>query len=133
MTGVTPKTGSAASRPSMELLERQARAAGAGVGDWLRWGWALYSAGRYAQSADAAREARARAAADPEPGYLLGMALKAAGDKAAAVIAFRAAAADLPAMQDEVRAAMLRRLAVGQINWLERGTWDLEPETWVRT
>ncbi len=93
----------------------------------------MYTAGHYAQSAVAAREAGTRAGADPEPGYLLGMALKAAGDKQAAVAAFRAAAAHLPAMQDAVRAAMLRRLAVGQINWMERGKWDLEPETWVRS
>ena len=93
----------------------------------------MYTAGRFALSAEAAREAGARAGSDPEPGYLLGMALKAAGDKQAAVAAFRAAAAELPAMQDLVRAAMLRRLAVGQINWLEHGKWDLEPETWVRT
>jgi tetratricopeptide (TPR) repeat protein len=133
VAGVTPKTSSAAVGPSLEVLEQQARAPGAGGEHWLRWGWALYAAGRYAQSAEAAREAIARTGADPEPGYLLGMALKAGGDKQAAVTAFRAAAAELPALQDVVRAAMLRRLAVGQINWLERGEWDLEPETWVRT
>ena len=93
----------------------------------------MYGAGSYPQAAEAAQECRNRSPSDPEPSYLLGMALKAAGDGDAAVAAFRAAAAALPAMQDAVRGAMLRRLAVGQINWIERGKWDLEPETWIRT
>jgi Flp pilus assembly protein TadD len=130
---VRPGQSSAASVPSLEQLEQQARASVSDAAAWLRWGWALYAAGRFSDSAEAGRKARALSAADPEPIYLMGMALKAAGDKAGAVAAFKAAAAEVPAMQDAVRGAMLRRLAIGQVNWLERGQWDLEPETWVRT
>jgi hypothetical protein len=61
------------------------------------------------------------------------MSLKASGDSAGAATAFGAAAADAPGVTDAVRGAMLRRLAVGQVNWLQRGEWNLEPETWVRT
>jgi hypothetical protein len=61
------------------------------------------------------------------------MSLKAAGDSPGAATAFRDAAADAPGVTDAVRGAMLRRLAVGQVNWLQRGEWNLEPETWVRT
>jgi Flp pilus assembly protein TadD len=130
---MTSGPGSSPSRPSIEILEVQARAPGAEAATWLRLGWALYAAGRYPQAAEAAREGGAVAKADPEPSYLLGMALKANGEKVMAATAFHAAAALLPWLQDTVRAAMLRRLAVGQVNWLERGKWDLEPETWVRT
>jgi hypothetical protein len=61
------------------------------------------------------------------------MSLKASGDSAGAAAAFGAAAADAPGVTDAARGAMLRRLAVGQVNWLQRGEWNLEPETWVRT
>ena len=130
---MTPTTGPAPRLPSIEELDQQARAPGSEAAAWLRFGWALYAAGSYLQAAEAARECRTRSASDPEPSYLMGMALKAAGDGEAAVAAFKAAAAVLPAMQEAVRGAMLRRLAVGQVNWIERGKWDLEPETWIRT
>ncbi len=130
---MTPTPDRAPRLPTIEQLEQEARAQGSDAAAWLRLGWAMYAAGKYPQAAEAARECRNRAASDPEPSYLLGMALKAAGDGGAAVAAFRAAAAVLPDMQDAVRGAMLRRLAVGQVNWIERGKWDLEPETWIRT
>jgi len=119
--------------PTLERLEREALAAPKDPAAWLRWGWALFGAGQPVQAAERARNAGELDAGDPEPTYLLGMALKSAGDRPGAVAAFRAAAACLSKMQDSGRATMLRRLAVGQANWLERGMWDLEPETWVRT
>lgn len=118
---------------SLEQLERDALAAPKDRTVWLRWAWALYGAGQPVRAAEQARKAGELDAGDPEPTYLLGIALKAAGDRAGAVRAFRAAAAGMARLQDPGRAAMLRRLAVGQANWLERGMWDLEPETWVRT
>lgn len=99
----------------------------------LRWGWALYAAGRFVDAAEAARKCRVLASGDPEPSYLLGMALKACGDKSEAAAAFNAAAADAKGVTDAVRGAMLRRLAIGQVNSSLRGEWNLEPETWVRT
>jgi Flp pilus assembly protein TadD len=124
----------AATAPSLEQLEQAARAPGTDRAVLLRWGWALYAAGRFSDAAAAARECEAGASGgDPEPGYLLGMALKASGDRAGAAGAFGAAAANAPGMADTVRGAMLRRLAVGHANWLQQGEWNLEPETWVRT
>jgi len=119
--------------PSLEQLEQAARAPGAETDTLLRWGWALYAAGRFLDSAGVARECQTMASGDPEPSYLLGVALKASGDRSGAAAAFGAAAADAPGLPDTVRGAMLRRLAVGQMNWLQRGEWNLEPETWVRT
>jgi Flp pilus assembly protein TadD len=123
----------AATKPSLEQLEQAARAPEADRAMLLRWGWALYAAGRFPESADVARECQTMASGDPESSYLLGMALKAFGDKDGAASAFGAAATDAPGIADTVRGAMLRRLAVGQANWLQRGEWNLAPETWVRT
>jgi hypothetical protein len=119
--------------PSLGQLEQAARAPGAERASLERLGWALYGAGRYLDAAVAARECQTLAPGDPEPSYLLGMALKASGDSAGAAAAFGAAAENACGVADTVRGAMLRRLAVGQVNWLERGEWNLEPETWVRT
>ena len=127
------RTEAGATKPlTLDQLEQAARAPGADGMAILRWGWALYSAGRHAEAAGAARNAQGLTSGDPEPSFLLGMALKGAGDKGGAVAAFGAAAANAPGLADPVRGAMLRRLAVGQANWLQRGEWDLEPETWVR-
>ena len=119
--------------PSLEQLEQAARAPGADGAAFLRLGWALYAAGRFGDAAAAARECHMLASGDAETSYLLGMALKASGDKEGAAAAFSAAAADARGMGNAVRGAMLRRLAIGHANWLRRGEWDLEPETWERT
>lgn len=99
----------------------------------VRRGWALYGSGEWNQAAEQARQASTLTPTDPEPSYLLGMALKAAGDRQGATKAFQRAALDAARLSDTGRATMLRRLAIGQANWLDKGEWDLEPETWVRT
>lgn len=103
------------------------------AGAHLRYGWALYGSGDAEGASGQARLAAKLAPTDVEGPYLLGMALKVAGDAGGAVAAFRSAASMAAGQGDNSRAAMLRRLAVGQANWLEKGAWDLEPETWVRT
>ena len=123
----------ATNAPSLEQLEQAARAPGADRAARLRWGWALYAGGRYGEAATVAWESSTSASGDPEPAYLLGMALKASGDKTGAAAAFKTASENVSGIHSEVRAAMLRRLAIGQANWLLRGDWDLEPETWERT
>ena len=99
----------------------------------LRYGWELYGSGDAKGALTQARRAAALAPTDAEAAYLSGMALKLVGDIAEAVAAFRSAAALAVGQGDSSRATMLRRLAVGQANRLEKGAWDLEPETWVRT
>lgn len=103
------------------------------AGARLRYGWALYGSGDAEGAAVQARLAAGLAPSDAEARYLLGMALKVKGDADGAVAAFRSAASMAAGELDTSRAAMLRRLAIGQANWLEKGAWDLEPETWVRT
>ncbi|MBM3121423.1 MAG: hypothetical protein FJZ97_04455 [Chloroflexi bacterium] len=103
------------------------------AGARLRYGWALYGSGDAEGASVQARLAAGLAPSEAEAPYLLGMALKARGDAGGAVAAFRSAASMAAGQGDNSRAAMLRRLAIGQANWLEKGAWDLEPETWVRT
>lgn len=103
------------------------------AGARLRYGWALYGSGDAEGASVQARLAAGLAPSDAEAPYLLGMALKVKGDAGGAVAAFRSAASMAAGQGENSRAAMLRRLAIGQANWLEKGAWDLEPETWVRT
>jgi tetratricopeptide (TPR) repeat protein len=67
--------------------------------------------------------------------YSLGMVLKASGRTADSVKAF-SKVADLLAPQAGVGKAevdMLRRLALGHINMLTQGDWNLEKEIWKHT
>jgi Flp pilus assembly protein TadD len=103
------------------------------AGARLRYGWALYGSGDAKGASVQAGLAAGLAPSDAEAPYLMGMALKVTGDPGGAVAAFRSAASMAAGQGDSSRAAMLRRLAIGHANWLEKGAWDLEPETWVRT
>ena len=38
----------------------------------------------------------------------------------------------IPGIQDRTRSAVLRRIARGHLNMLEKGRWDLEKEIWGR-
>jgi tetratricopeptide (TPR) repeat protein len=98
----------------------------------LRQGWAHYGAGEYEPAVAQFEQARHLAPDDPEPAFGLGLSHKLAGRKAQAIAAFREAAAHAEHLTDRTRATMLRRLALGHVNRLERGQWDLEKEVWGR-
>ena len=98
----------------------------------LRLGWAHYGAGRLARAESAFQEARRLLPDDSEPAFGLGLTYKKEGRSAEAVKAFREAAERTSHLEDEARAAILRRLSLGHINYLERGEWDLEREVWGR-
>lgn len=121
-----------AKREKPEPAGMVSREAPPGVDVRLRRGWGLYASGDNQGACAEARRSAEAAPGDPEAPYLLGMALKAAGDSAGAVAAFRQAATLAAGEAHDARTTMLRRLAVGQANWLETGDWNLEPETWVR-
>lgn len=98
----------------------------------LRLGWAFYGSGRLDRAENAFQEARRLLPDDSEPAFGLGLTYKKEGKSAEAVEAFRAAAERTSSLTDRARAAILRRLALGHINYLERGEWDLEREVWGR-
>jgi len=62
----------------------------------------------------------------------LGLTLKAAGQKEAAVGWFRKAAEVAEYIENRVRGRMIHRLAVGHIHDIETGDWNLEKETWQK-
>ena len=98
----------------------------------LRLGWAYYGSGSLDRAQDAFQEARRLLPDDPEPYFALGLTHKKGGRTAEAVTAFRAASERTSHVKDKARAAILRRLSLGHINYLERGEWDLEREVWGR-
>jgi cytochrome c-type biogenesis protein CcmH/NrfG len=98
----------------------------------LRLGWGYYGAGRLDRAEGAFQEARRLLPDDPEPYFALGLTFKKVGKAAEAVSAFRDASQRTSHLKDKARAAILRRLSLGHINFLERGEWDLEREVWGR-
>jgi tetratricopeptide (TPR) repeat protein len=102
------------------------------VAGLLRQGWAHYGAGEYEPAIVQFEQARRLAPEDPEPAFGLGLSHKVTGRQAPAIAAFREAAAHAEHLKDRTRATMLRRLALGHVNHLERGEWDLEREVWGR-
>jgi tetratricopeptide (TPR) repeat protein len=120
--------------PSIDLaaLEASAAADPRDADIRLRLGWAHYSAGRLDRALAALQEARRLLPDDPEPYFALGLTLKKSGKAAEAVGAFRDASERTGHLKDKARSAILRRLSLGHINFLERGEWDLEREVWGR-
>lgn len=100
--------------------------------EYLRRGYAYYSRGRFREAlADFQRSA----ALDPDSVdavYGLGMAQKASKLHDESVKTFQQVLTLLNAgaVADRVRADMLRRLALGHINEITSGNWNLEKEIW---
>ncbi len=104
-------------------------------GDYLRRGYAFYARSMFPQ---AEQDFRKGLAMDPEGVdlmFALGMALK--GDKRdeESVQVFKQVLSLLNAgaVADRTRRDMLHRLAVGHINMITKGDWNLEQETWQRS
>jgi cytochrome c-type biogenesis protein CcmH/NrfG len=120
--------------PGIDLtaLEQQTAAQPDQVDGWLRLGWARYGSARWEAAEQAFRTAHRLAGSDPEPPFGLGLALKKQGKKPEAIRFFREAAERTTSVADRARAAILRRLALGHVNFLEQGEWNLEREVWGR-
>lgn len=101
--------------------------------EYHREGWRLYgSKGNH----DAAEENFRRAiSVNPnsvDAYYGLALVLKAQDRRKEAIAMFQKVLDLLNAnvVEDRNRAQMLRRLALGHINWLQSGDWNLEREIW---
>lgn len=102
--------------------------------EFYRQGWALHAAGKQ----DAA-ETNLRKAIELEPEavdayYTLGLTLKAQDRRKEAVEAFRKVLSLIAAgaIEHNSRSEMVRRLALGHINQVEQGDWNLEKEIWQK-
>jgi tetratricopeptide (TPR) repeat protein len=115
---------------SLETLQAQAVAAPDDLALQLRYGWALYGAGRLDQARQFLEKLRARFPKDLELLYGLGLTLKKAGESEEAHQVFLAVKELAKEVPDRTRASMLGHITQGHLNMLERGKWDLEKEIW---
>jgi len=95
--------------------------------------WAAYASQDYPRAEELLQGLREQAPRDVEPAYLAGLVGRAQGDTERARAGFQAVVDYHGEIADRTRARMLRRLAVGHLNQLSVGAWNLEPETWERT
>jgi tetratricopeptide (TPR) repeat protein len=101
---------------------------------YLQRGYAYYGVNQYAEAVEDFHKALDLDPKAVDAVYGLGMGLKAEGKKDEAVAAFKNAIAllDQGVVSDKVRARILRRLALGHVNEMTRGDWNLEAEIWQR-
>ncbi len=123
----TPPDGLQAFEPAEQPSPRSAA-------DYLRRGYAFYARGRFPEAIE---DYRAATALDPEmvdAVFALGMALKASERPQEGIQAFQQVLSLLNAgaVADRTRADMLRRLALGHINEMTSGDWNLRREIWQR-
>jgi tetratricopeptide (TPR) repeat protein len=102
------------------------------VKKYLHLGWAYYGEDRLDEAIETFQNARNRFPDDIEVLYALALAYKKAGNGKDALEIFRRVIKSAESLQDQIRGAMLRRLAIGHANVLEQGDWDLRNETWER-
>jgi tetratricopeptide (TPR) repeat protein len=98
-------------------------------------GTAFYARKEYQSAAIDLDRALAIDSSNIDSFYTLGMVYKAMRQKEKSVAAFTRVL-ELIRIQpetDKVRNAMLRRLALGHINAITQGDWNLEKEIWQRT
>jgi tetratricopeptide (TPR) repeat protein len=100
--------------------------------DYVRRGMAYYARKQFDAAAADLNKAISLNPKEREAYYALGMVMKAQGKKEEAVAAFQQAL-DLIASEtgpNQVKTDMLRRLALGHINEISQGDWNLEKEIW---
>ena len=102
--------------------------------EFYRLGWAQHGAGK-----NDAAEANLRKAVELDPAsvdahYALGLALRSQDRRREAVQSFQTVVdmIDASGTEHDARMTMVRRLAKGLINQIEKGDWDLEEEIWKR-
>lgn len=94
--------------------------------------WAAYGQGKSHEALARLGPAARRFPDDAEVHYALGMVSESAGDRTQARAAFARVIEIVDRQEKRARGTMLRRLAQGHINRIERGVWDLEAEIWQR-
>jgi len=112
--------------PSIEALEAGVRQNPDEVEPLRNLGWGHYGRGQTQQAIEVFRRATERFSSDAESYYALGLALVRAGDQQeAAKQAFQRAVELADSIPGKVRADMLRKLAMGHLNQIDHGRWDI--------
>ena len=102
--------------------------------DYLRRGIAYYARGQYDEAEADLKVSISKYGNQIDAYYALGMVCKAAGRKIEATAAFNQVLQLLNNSKGEksTRNDMLRRLALGHVNMINQGDWNLEKEIWHR-
>ena len=88
-------------------------------------GWGFYGEDKWDEAVKEFNEAISLEPGNVDALYGLAMTRKYAGAKTEAVNGFNATVAQLPALEDQMRASVLKRLAHGHINNIQSGDWNL--------
>lgn len=104
------------------------------VSDYMRRGYAYYARSKFPEAEGDFKKAMEIEPKAVDAIYALGMSLKAQGRKDDSIQAFQQVIDMIGqgAIENKVRANMLRRLALGHINEIKEGDWNLEKEIWHR-
>jgi tetratricopeptide (TPR) repeat protein len=100
--------------------------------DSARYGWDYYSTQDYSSAEESFRQALQENPDDIDSLFALGMTLRYAGRSDAAVDVFRKVMDRSGDIQNGSRSRIVRRLALGHINQIEMGDWNLEKEVWSK-
>lgn len=100
--------------------------------EFQRRGMAYYARKQFSAAEDDLKKAISLDSTHIDSYYSLGMVLKAIGRKEDATAAFNQVLNLLGAYTptDKIKFDMLRRLALGHINEMNQGDWNLEKEIW---
>lgn len=102
--------------------------------DYVNRGYLYYSRNRFAEAEADFRKAIEQDNSGVNAIYALGMTLKSQKKLDESVQNFQKVISLLEAgvEEDKVKTTMVRRLALGHINEMQHGDWDLEKEIWHR-
>ena len=102
------------------------------INNHLRLGWTYYGEDKMQEAVDTLQGGIQRFAGDVELLYALALSLKKLGKEQESLKLFKEVVNSVEELDDQIRGEMLRRLALGHANLLERGDWDLSGEIWER-
>jgi tetratricopeptide (TPR) repeat protein len=105
------------------------------VDEYQKRGMAYYARKQFKEAEADLKKAISLDGSNVDSFYSLGLVLKAANNKDGAVTAFNQVINLIKSRPDasQVKYDMLRRLALGHINEMTQGDWNLEKEIWKRT
>lgn len=111
--------------PSLEEFKRRVEQNPESAEAMRALAWEFYGRGHNQEALATLVTATEKFPEDAEIHYAMGLVLKRLGKRERARAAFSAALERIDAMPQSTRRDMLRRLATGQVNQLDHGSWDL--------
>lgn len=98
----------------------------------MQKGWEAYAQGDFPLAEASFRQAVEKDPNNVDALYALGMTLRYAKKNRESIDSFHKVIDMVTYLEDQSRARMIRRLALGHIHQMETGDWNLEKEVWSR-